>query len=208
MLKSLLKIFTVGALSFVFFCHSANRQIQDSSQIIESNTKVQNKREIIFAEPVTLTGIKSSDKIPDKAEAIWKDFTADGQYRLAQPFDMTFSETAKSELSRQGKSSIVPYEYVWGDLGFNKRIEDDHLAAIVVNTAREGNDKFGLVIFSPVKNTKGKYDINWLYRDMDLSKTTVNRASGELYVTTYSEDGSLKSCSVVWNKKLKKFECK
>lgn len=207
MLKYLSKVFIVVNIFFGFSCSSSNTQIQDSSHIVESNTKVQNNQEIIFAEPVAFTGVKSNDKTPDKIKAIWKDFAADGQYRLAQSFDMTFSEAAKSKLPGQGKS-LIPYEYVSGDLGFGKRIEDDHLAAIVVDTTKDGNSKFGLVIFSPVKNSKDKYETNWLYRDKDLSKTTVNKASGELYVTTYSEDDSRKTCSVNWNMKINKFECK
>lgn len=207
MLTNSLKIFVIAILFFFFSCDSANTQTQESAKVIQSNSKVQNEQEIIFTEPVEFTGVKSNNKIPENIKSAWKDFVADGKYRLAQPFDMTFSEAAKAELPDQGRSPIIPYDYVWEDLGFNKRIGDNHLAAIVVDTTKTGNDNFGLVIFSPVKNTKDTYDINWLYRDANLSKTIVNRASGELYVANYSDDGSRKSCSVNWNQNLKKFEC-
>ena len=78
---------------------------------------------------------------------------------------------------------------------------------MIVDGTKSDEEKFSLVIFSPVKNTKDKYDINWLYIIKDLSKTTVNRASGNLFVENYSEDGSRKACSVIWNNKSKKFEC-
>lgn len=192
---------------FSFSCSLANTQTKEITEVIESNSDIQNNQKIVFTEPVEFTGVKANDKILENIKKVWKDFVSDGKYRLAQPSDMTFSDTAKLQLPGQGKSPIIPYEYAWGDLGFQKRIENDHLATIVIDTAKNGNDRFGLVIFSPVKNSKDKYDINWLYRDMDLSKITVNRASGELYVSTYSDDGSRKSCSVNWNQKLKKFEC-
>ena len=207
MLSNLLKIFTITGLCFFFACNSTNTQTKEETQITESIVNAPDKQEIVFNEPVQFTGVTSNNKIPDNIKQFWKDFISDGKYQLAQPSDMTFSEAAKLQLPGQGKSPIVPYEYAWGDLGFQKRVEDDHLAAIVVNTLKTGNDRFGLVIFSPVKNTKDKFDINWLYRDTDLSKTTVSRASGELYVATFSDDGSRKACSVNWNQKLKKFEC-
>lgn len=203
MLTNLLKIYTIVSLFFVFSCNSSNTQKKiEVTQVTETNENNQDKQEIIFTEPIEL------NKIPENIKPIWKDFVSEGKYRLAQPSDMTFSEAAKSELPGQGKTPITPYVYAWGDLGFDKRIEDDHLAAIVVDTTKTGDDKFGLIIFSPVKNTKDKYEINWIYRDADLSKTTVSRASGELYVATFSDDGSRKACSVNWNRKLKKFECK
>lgn len=201
MLTNLLKIFAVSILFFSFSCSSANTQTKEINEVVESNSNIQTNQEVIFTEPVEL------NKIPENIKPIWKDFVSEENYRLAQPSDMTFSEAAKSELPGQGKTPIPPYVYAWGDLGFDKRIEDDHLAAIVVDTTKTGNDKFGLVIFSPVKNTKDKYEINWLYRDVDLSKITLSRASGELYVATFSDDGSRKACSVNWNRKLKKFEC-
>ncbi|HVE56844.1 MAG TPA: hypothetical protein VNB22_08445 [Pyrinomonadaceae bacterium] len=208
MLKDLIKIVIISGLIFSFSCNSANTQTKEPSREAESESNSQNKQEVVFTEPIKFTGIKSNDKIDENIKTVWKNFVADGKYRLAQPFDMKFSEAAKSQLPGQGKSPIVPYEYIWGDLNFGKRIEDDHLAAIVVDTTKDGNDRFGLVIFSPVKNTKNKYDVNWLYHNADLSKTTVNRASGYFYVSTFSDDGSRKACSVKWDKKLNKFECK
>lgn len=208
MLLNILKFFTIASLCLVYACDSVNTQIKEDKVLTnEPPVNTSNKEELVFTEPIEFTGIKSNDKIPENIRQIWRDFVSDGKYRLAQPSDMTFTEAAKSLLPGQGKSPIVPYEYVWGDLNFQKRIEDEHLAAIVVDITKNGSEKFGLVIFSPVKNTNDKYDINWLYRDKDLSKTTVHRASGDLFVAEYLDDGSRNVCSVNWNQKLKKFEC-
>lgn len=150
----------------------------------------------VWDEPVQLQGIGTSS-LPENIRQTWANFTRDGRYRLARPDDMRFPKDNKNK---------YPWEYIWGDLNFDKRIEDDHLAAVIVDTTQNGPDKFSLVIFSPIKNTTDKYAVNWLYRDEDLSNVTVSRASGELYVRRYYDD-SEKACSVRWNKKLRQFEC-
>lgn len=121
----------------------------------------------------------------------WRSFTASGRYRIA----------------REGESQGLPYAYSWGDLNYPKRVGDDHFAAIVVDTERSDENRFGLVIFSPTEGGRG-YDLHWLYRGRDLSKASVRRASGELHVTGHLDDGSRKGCSVKWDRRLKRFECK
>jgi hypothetical protein len=121
----------------------------------------------------------------------WRSFTASGQYRIA----------------RKGETADSPYAYSWGDLNYPKRVEDDHFAAIIVDTTKSDANRFGLVIFSPPAGGSG-YEAHWLYRDRDLSKASVHRASGDLYFTERVDDGSEKTCSVSWNRRLKRFECK
>lgn len=204
----LYRFLTLAILTFACACSSeVTKTKNELTQTDKSVEKSENSETIVFTEPIEFTGIQGSDKVPENIRNAWQKFTSNGQYRLAQPSDMTFSESAKSQLPGQGKSPIVPYVYVWGELNYQKSIEDDHLAAIFVDTTKNSSDKFSLVIFSPRSDKKDEYDINWLYRNQDLSKTTVHGASGELHVAQYSDDGSREECSVVWNKKLKKFEC-
>lgn len=193
---------TIFAL-LVSLCACNSVESQSNNSLPESNQTVIKTEPKVLTEPLEFI----SNQVPENIKSVWANFIKNGQYRLAQPADMTFSEKAKLQLPGKGESPIKPYEYIWGDLEFDKRIEDDHLAAIVVDTTKNEANKFGLVFFSPIKETKDKYEINWLYRDKDLSKATVSRASGEFYVSEYSDDGSRKSCSVKWNKKAKKFEC-
>lgn len=177
---------------FIFCsCNSVNTQTK--IQTIQNNNVNKNAAQIdakVITEP-----LDDLNKLPENIRSVWRNFTADGKYRLAQPSEMTVSKITQS------------YVYIWGDLNYNKRIEDEHLAAIIVDTTKTDADKFSLVIFSPIRKTKDKYDINWLYRDKNLSKTIVSRASGDFYVAEYADDGSRKSCSVKWNVKLKTFEC-
>jgi hypothetical protein len=184
-------------------CSSASTQMGNESQIADQSSSRSESPDIKRStDPTEVTG-----KMPQHIEKPWREFIASGQYRLAQMSDMNFSPTAKSQLPGKGETPLPLYDYAWGDLNYSKRIEDDHLAAIVVDTTKNDVNRFGLVIFSPVKGKHEEYNINWLYRNVDLSKFTVNRASGDLYVTQYSDDGRQSSCSVKWNKKLKTFEC-
>ncbi len=188
-------MFSKLTLFFLFFifcsCNSVNTQTKSEIiQNMEGNKDVSQPETKIISEP-----LNDLNQFPDNLRAVWQKFTADGKYRLAQPAEINVSKSAR------------PYVYIWGDLNYQKRIEDEHLAAIVVDTSKNDQNKFSLIIFSPVKNKKDEYDINWLYRDVYLSKTTVNRASGEFYIEKFSDDGTRKACSVNWNKKLKKFEC-
>jgi len=157
-----------------------------------------------FAEPVTSL---DANKFTDGLRETWRRFTASGQYRLAQTSDMRFPDRAKEAALRSLPENPIPFVYIWGDLNFKKRVEDDHLAAIVVDTTKQDNNRFSLVIFSPPEGKKDVFETHWFYRDRDLSKTTVNRASGYFYVTEYFDDGTQKSCSVAWNLKQKVFEC-
>ncbi len=196
------KLFTLLILTLFCACSSANMQTQ--SNVAQAN-QTDNKFEVIQEKPLT-EPLNIRGEFPESLRKKWQEFTANGQYRLAQVSDMKFSEAAKQSLPGKGVAGF-PYAYSWGDLNYPKRIEDDHLAAIVVDTTKNDSGKFSLVIFSPIKDRKDEYAINWLYRERDLSASTINRASGELYFSQYFDDGSRKACSVKWNAKLKQFNC-
>ncbi|HEX8456305.1 MAG TPA: hypothetical protein VF656_03205 [Pyrinomonadaceae bacterium] len=147
----------------------------------------------------TTTGESDSEAL----RKAWQRLTANGQYRLAQMEDMRFSEAA----IRTNEIDHIYYVYIRGDLAYEKRVEDDHLAAIVVDTTRTDANRFGLVIFSPPEGSRD-YKLHWLYRARDLSRTTVGRASGSFFVSEYLEDGSRQTCAVHWYRSRKQFECK
>jgi hypothetical protein len=136
------------------------------------------------------------DPTANRSEALreaWQRFTSNGQHRLAQEEDIRFPTT--------------PYVYVWGDLAYGKRADDDHLAAIVVDTTRNDEHRFGLVIFSPPEGRQD-YKVHWLYRDRDLSKTSVSQASGSFFVTEHLDNGSERTCIVHWYRSQQQFQCK
>lgn len=144
----------------------------------------------------------------DALRAAWQDFVGNGRHRIATIADMNFSETAKKRLRESYHTWPLPGVMVWGDLGYEKRIGEDHFVAIVVDIARSDSERFGLVIFSPPANKEKTYELNWLYKDRDLSRTTISRASGYLIVNEYLDDGSTEGCFVSWSKQEGRFGCK
>jgi hypothetical protein len=143
-------------------------------------------------------------------EAAWKRFISSGQFRLACDSDADFSlDSAEPKtiedysIDKQSRSITN-----WGNWGYPKRVEEDHLAAIVVDTTRADTNRFGLVILSPPRTGKNEYDVNWLYRNHDLSRASVGMASGSVWVADYAPGGKKSLCWIVWNRSRKIFECR
>ena len=144
------------------------------------------------------TCCKFGTPAPDELKEAWRRFIEDGRYRLARLEDMQFSG---------GERVKSLYDFPWGALGYDQIPGADHLAAIVVDTTRTDDARFGLVIFSAPKSEDGAYVAHWLYRERDLSRAGVIRVSGELSVSQYREDGSEAICHVRWDKRRKKYVC-
>ena len=79
-----------------------------------------------------------------------------------------------------------------------------HLAAIVVDTARKDEKRFGLVIFSSPKSGDGSYQPYWVFRNRDLSRSVVWTGSGDLMLADYKDDGSREESFVQWNRQLRR----
>jgi hypothetical protein len=78
------------------------------------------------------------------------------------------------------------------------------LAALVVDkTLTEA--KFSLVIF--IERPAGRYDIYWIYRNLDLSKYGMNRASGDIFVDYVNSDGTRGVCEIQWDRKQRRWAC-
>lgn len=185
-------------------CNSAYAPSADTFPAEVRNEQAQ-PTPYIYTEP-DHGGVDSNSYSPSLQKE-WRRFTASGQYRLAQLSDMRFSDEDKENVYRNIGKNPVPYVYIWGDLNYGKRPDANHLAAIVVNTTRTDENRFSLVLFSPPKDKKDAYELHWLDRDRDLSRTTVHRASGSLHIVEHLADGSQKVCRARWNKRKKQYEC-
>src|ERR1700682_3467365 len=62
------------------------------------------------------------------------------------------------------------------------------LAALIVDKTGAGPKRMSLIIF--VERPNNRSDIHWIYRDTDLSKYRMSRASGDIFVDEVHEDGS------------------
>lgn len=148
----------------------------------------------------------------ENMKAAWQQVTAGGQYRLACDSDGDFAlDSAEPKTPESYSIDRQPRSITnWGNWNYPKRPDEEHLAAIVVDTARNSSDpeRFGLVILSPPEAKKNSYDVNWLYRNRDLSRTSVGMSSGSVWVQDFTPDGKRSLCWIVWNRSRKLFECK
>lgn len=138
----------------------------------------------------------------DGIDAAWHAFTKDGRYRLARKDD--FNAPARAFGADDPFNSI--FAYCWGRLGYDPHPDRwYHLAAIVVDTHRGDDARFGLVIFSAPKDGDGSYQPHWLYRERDLSRMVVWTGSGDLMVAEYRDDGSREASFVQWDRRHKQY---
>ena len=184
--------------AFMSACNFSSTEVSKTSK----NTAEINKAQLQPSQTPFVKPISQSDDYPQSLRATWQKFTSSGQYRLAQPSDMRFPNNHKDTIPQHR----MPFVYIWGDLNYDKRVDDNHLAAIVVDTTKSGDNRFSLVIFSPIKEKKDIFETNWVYRDTDLSKTIIDRASSSLSVRRYSDESS-QGCFVEWNQRKKQFDC-
>lgn len=166
-----------------------------------------NSEQTDFSEPKP-DGALFAERYTEQIKKAWREFTADGKYRLAKKDELKFSQAAWRKKGADASRLFTPFAYVWGGLNYPRKNPDDILAAIVVDTNRNDANKYSLVIFSPPQNNSNNYKVNWLYRNKDLSSFALEAPSGYLIVQRYNEDGTNEGCFVNWNKKLNRFQCK
>lgn len=189
---------TSGLLILAFLLFSSCKSHPPDSQpqpTSATNTASQEPPELLkLREP---TGLWEYNKA---LAAAWQAFTKDGRYRFAQPEDFRFSEATKKSL-RGGevtwrRSVTEPYD-TWCS-GF---------VAIVVDTTRADNNRFGVIYFP--EGYRGKEPTvgkpYWLVRNRDLSSASLTRASCHQWLLVYGEDGTEKSHYLQFNKKMGKY---
>jgi hypothetical protein len=106
------------------------------------------------------------DGSPQSFREIWKDFTREGRYRMAQ----------SSEVSDR------PFHYSWSK---------DALV-IVVDTTQNNDDRLKLAYFKAPKDEKGKYKLYWVMHNHNLSRSQVSNASSDLVIYEGSRGSFLK----------------
>jgi hypothetical protein len=133
----------------------------------------------------------------DALKQAWKDFTADGRYRLAVPKDMKWRD-----------ANTRAFVYSWGSLGYDKHASAYyHLAAIVIDTTRNDPNRFSVVIFSSPRKGNGGYRPYWLLQGRDLSDSNFAGFSGYLDLVSGEDDGP-KGCAIRWNPKINTYVCR
>jgi hypothetical protein len=195
----------VAVLVLSFSGCGATIERTDSAPVVESREVALEKAQ----EPPWMTDPTCCQVTPAPVEMreAWRRFVQDGRYRLARLEDMKFGEAARRKLPLAEGKYLVTYEFPWGELGYNQTPGAEHLAALVVDNTQPEGSRLGLVIFSSPKDKGGAYVPHWLRSRLDLSRVTLHRASGELYVHERRDDGTEGVCNVGWDKGRKAYVC-
>lgn len=141
----------------------------------------------------------------DKAKLLkeWGREPGRERYLLTRPEDFVFTEEAKRARSRRVTEVERGAPVIWGEFNGNYGA---NFVVLVTDRTKESPDRFGVVLFKERK--AGGYDVRWIYRDADFSHgLTVNRHSGNIYLTKFGPDGSEKSCDIGWSRAERKFTC-
>lgn len=115
----------------------------------------------------------------------WSAVPHNSHYRVAQKADF------------EDPTMITDYGELAGAYG---------LATLIVDTTVTGPERMSLVIFVTRPNNRSA--LFWIYRDMDLSKYKMSRASGDIFVDEVHEDGTRSVCEIRYDKKEGKWACR
>jgi len=79
------------------------------------------------------------------------------------------------------------------------------LATLIVDKTVSDSKRMSLIIF--IERPDNRSDLYWIYRDMDLSKYQMSRASGDILVEVH-ENGSRSVCEIRWVRNEHRWTCK
>lgn len=137
----------------------------------------------------------------------WKIFIAEDRYCIPNAQQFTIPEAAyDDDAMRRSLEAMVRHPYTYGS--FTKDLLNQDFIAIVIDKTLPPPNNFSVVIFPEPKDSKTIPEPYWLFKNQDLSRSTVGGASNMIIIKSYSEDGSpKKGCFVNWNEKQKQPSC-
>lgn len=117
----------------------------------------------------------------------WRNVPDHNNFRVAQADDFKVS----------GRS------FDWGEMSGNS---GDNLAVILVDQTKPEPNRFALAVF--IARANQRYSFYWIFRDKDLSRVTVNRHSGNVYLNEFREDGTQAGyCDIQYSRQQGKWAC-
>lgn len=144
-------------------------------------------------------------KVPNSLRQAWRQFFSTGAHKVASEADFRFTQAAKESFNPELYERYIRGPFVFG------RFHPDgfwyDLVVIVVEADRNDDQRFGLLIFLSPSSEVERYQPVWVYKDRDLSRTRLSIASSRLYVSDYSEDGTVNTCILKWDKAKRVFIC-
>lgn len=122
----------------------------------------------------------------------WKEIPKHDHYRKARSSDFKNPNWTEKEYDRS-----YDYGEIAGAYG---------LAMFVINKTIAEPQSFGLIIL--IERPANRYDAYWIYRDKDLSRVTLNRHSGNIYLAGLGDAGESLNCDIKWDKSERRWACK
>lgn len=136
----------------------------------------------------------------------WKRFVADGRYCIPSAQLFRIPVAAMTDPHRKvSLEGTVRHPYGWGD--FNKDLLSQDFVAFVIDKTKEPPHRFGMVIFNEPGEKSEVPHLHWVFKDRDLSRSTLDGGSGIFIISTYNEDGTSEGCYVNWNGMEKSYSC-
>lgn len=133
----------------------------------------------------------------------WRRVENRDRYRVARADDFRIPEWTRNERYRIDIDNALERVSDSGDI--NRDWYPFDFALIVVDATKVEPARFGIVIFN---ERAGKtYEAFWLYRNIDLSRHTIGRNSGGIYVNEFREDGAYTNCRVRCNRRTREYTC-
>ena len=122
----------------------------------------------------------------------WRKIPHHDQYRKARASDFKDPNWSEKEYDRS-----YDYGEIAGAYG---------LAMFVINKTIAEPSRFSLLIL--IERPANRYDAYWIYQDKDLSRVTLNRHSGNIYLAGTDDEGLNINCDIKWNKSERRWACK
>jgi hypothetical protein len=122
----------------------------------------------------------------------WRKIPHHDQYRKARASDFKNPNWTEKEYDRS-----YDYGEIAGAYG---------LAMFVINKRVAEPRGFGLLIL--IERPANRYDAYWIYQDKDLSRVTLNRHSGNIYLAGTTDEGVTLNCDIKWDKSERRWTCK
>ncbi len=122
----------------------------------------------------------------------WRKIPDHDQYRKARASDFKDPNWTEKEYDRS-----YDYGEIAGAYG---------LAMFVINKTIAEPRRFGLLIL--IERPANRYDAYRIYQDKDLSRATLNRHSGNIYLAGTGDEGVNLNCDIKWDKRERRWTCK
>jgi hypothetical protein len=171
----------------------ANDEVRRPIEGEQGRKPVETTSESPEAETPSQFGLIQSD--PNASEA-WLHFIANGRYRMANASDLQLSSISDTQ------------HHPFGTGDFNRDGSYSDFAAIVVDTSRNDLFKFSLIIFNHRKQGTGYDGPFWLFRDVDLSGSSLTTSSHGPLLVVQESDRGVQVCIVEWNQDLSSYACR